>query len=356
MGATAVVAQSTISSTAGELPADNLPTWANEQIDAAVARYLAWKGKDQTVAFTFMTDVHSWLSSKPSKPNFANSRYHALFAQAAADRAACDFLVEGGDHDYDLNCKSDKEAFARMAVTESVYHDYAARPVLFCLGNHDHGPYLGRKTRPISSEQFGETFNALAEQHGFKLTFGSNKSWGYYDVPGKNFRAIFCNTSDESYYGLSQDQIAFVSNALSTLPKGWTSALFCHFCILTELGHWKGADEYTNRAEMPGTEAFKTMLEEYAMAHPAAFAGCFCGDSHFDGALEVRRVNWTTSQGYGGMSPRWLTWGTRMTRFDRAKTMLFELVAIKPSKKTFRLFRVGAGGEACDRTCYYGLD
>ena len=28
-------------------------------------------------------------------PDFSNSRFHVLFAQAAADRAGCDFLVDG---------------------------------------------------------------------------------------------------------------------------------------------------------------------------------------------------------------------------------------------------------------------
>ena len=216
-----------------------LPAWANRQIDEAVARYRAWKGTDEAVAFTFVTDLHSHLTAKAVPLDFSNTRYHVLFAQAAADRAGCDFLVDGGDHDYENGCRSDEEAFARMAVAESVYHDYTARPVLFCLGNHDHGPLLDRKTRPISSARFGDTFNGLAERHGFKVVFGENRSWGYFDVPGKRFRAVFCNTSDVAYYGLSQGQIDFVAKALSSMPPDWTAAVFGHFCVFSEIGHWK---------------------------------------------------------------------------------------------------------------------
>ena len=64
-----------------------LPAWANRQIDEAVARYRAWKGADETVAFTFMTDLHSHLTAKAVPLDFSNARYHVLFAQAAADRA-----------------------------------------------------------------------------------------------------------------------------------------------------------------------------------------------------------------------------------------------------------------------------
>ena len=39
--------------------------------------------------------------------------------------------------------------------------------------------------------------------------------------------------------------------------------------------------------------------------------------------------------------------------FNRTQEMLFELVAVKPAAGEFRLFRVGAGGAAFDRTCSY---
>ena len=41
--------------------AGGLPPWAEAKIDEAVTRFRAWKGKDEVVAFTFVTDVHSHL-------------------------------------------------------------------------------------------------------------------------------------------------------------------------------------------------------------------------------------------------------------------------------------------------------
>ena len=329
---------------------DGLPAWANAQIDAAVARYRAWKGRDETVAFTFVTDLHSRLASAPVRPDFSDPRFHVLFAQAAADRAGCDFLVDGGDHDYENGCASDAEAFARMAVAEGVYRDYVARPVLFCLGNHDRGPALGRAARPITSARFGEAFNGLAARHGFAVVFGENRSWGFYDVPGKRFRAIFCNTSDGASYGFSKSQLDFVAQALATLPPDGTAAVFGHFCVFTEIGHWK---KYQTGCEAKGRAAFMAILEDFARTRPNALAGYFCGDSHFDNEMELRGVNWTISQGYGGIDRANKPWGARTVARDRAREMLFELVAVKPAAGAFRLFRVGAGGAACDRVCSY---
>lgn len=330
--------------------ADGLPAWANAQIDEAVARYKAWKGADETVSLTLMTDVHSYLTVVPEKPLFSNSRYHTLFAYAAARRAGCDFMVDCGDHDYDNRKPSPEEALKRMAVTETLYRTFTEKPVLFAMGNHDHGPRTPGKTpaQTITSALFGDTFNAMAEKNGFKVVFGENRSWGYYDVPGKKFRAIFCNTSDEGYYGFSASQIAFVAQALERMPEGWTAALFGHFCVFAEIGHWKGGG-----AKIPRGDAFIALLQKFVKARPNALAGYFCGDSHYDNELEWRGVNWTVFQGYGGVSDQSLPWGARRLLFSRAKSMLFDIVAFKPAKGTFRIFRVGAGGAACDRTCLF---
>ena len=151
----------------GAVTKGELPPWAEAKIDEAVARFRAWKGKDEVVAFTFVTDVHSHLLEIAPKPDFSNSRYHVLFAQATADRAGCDFLVDGGDHDYDNGRPSPEDALKRMAVTKHVYEGYAAKPVLFCLGNHDHGSFPADKKspRPISSELFGDTSSVPMNRH-----------------------------------------------------------------------------------------------------------------------------------------------------------------------------------------------
>ena len=336
---------------ADESAAGNLPKWAVERINEAAARFTEWKGTDETVSFTFLTDVHSRLTEMAPVPDFSNSRYHTLFTFAAADRTECDFLVDGGDHDYDNGRPTPEEALKRMAVTESIYRDYAAKPVLFCLGNHDHGSYPpDRKSpRPISSQLFGDTFNGLAEKHGFKIVFGENRSWGYYDVPGKKFRAIFCNTSDDGYYGFSVSQLEFIRNALFSMPEDWVGAAFGHFCVFTEIGHWKGP----RPTEAKRRKEFMDLLQDFVEKRPNSFAGYFCGDSHFDNEMEWRGVNWTVFQGYGGVGRAAKPWGARTTSFSRSKDALFDIVAVKPAAGEFKIFRVGAGSPSCDRLCVY---
>jgi hypothetical protein len=351
LGAVAAALPAAKSIGADAAAAGALPPWAVAKINEAVARFKAWKGKDDVVSFIFVTDVHSRLTEISPTPVFSNSRYHVLFAQAAADQAGCDFLVDGGDHDYDNGRPSPEEALKRMAVTRHVYEGYKAKPVLFCLGNHDHGSYPADKKspRPISSQLFGDTFNGLAEKHGFKIVFGDNRSWGYYDVPGRKFRAIFCNTSDDGYYGFSVSQLDFIKNALHTMPADWTGAAFGHFCVFSEIGHWKGfgSTEAKRRAE------FMSILEGFVKERPNSFAGYFCGDSHFDNEMEWHGVNWTIFQGYGGVGRASKPWGARTVPFNRANDMLFDIVAVKPSAGEFKIFRVGAGGPACDRLCVY---
>jgi len=234
-----------------------------------------------------------------------------------------------------------------------VYEGYTAKPVLFCLGNHDHGSYPADKKspRPISSALFGDTFNGLAEKHGFKLAFGENKSWGFYDVPGKKFRAIFCNTSDDGYYGVSVSQLDFIKKALETMPEGWTAAAFGHYCVFSEIGHWKNPNMTLFSCKR--RKEFMDVLESFVKTRPNAFAGYFCGDSHFDNEMELRGVNWTIFQGYGGVGRANKPWGARTVSFSRAKDMLFDIVAVKPSVGEFKIFRVGAGGPSCDRLCVF---
>ena len=38
-----------------------------------------------------------------------------------------------------------------------------------------------------------------------------------------------------------------------------------------------------------------------------------------------------------------------VTPVDRTRTMLVDMVAIKPAKREMQIFRIGAGGPACDR-------
>lgn len=335
----------------------SIPSWADVRIEDAVSRYRWWRGDDLVVSFVFMTDVHSFMLERPVVPDYSDSRYHVLFAQEAADRLNCDFMVDGGDHDFENLVTSKDEALRRLGVSKSFYDGYRNRPNLFCMGNHDHGPEIGG-TRPVASSLFGDAFNGIAERNGFKICFGRDRSFGYYDIPGKQFRAVFVNTSDEGYEGFSVEQLRFVEKALISVPERWSIAVFGHICVMDEIGHWKRSQR--GQAGLARKAEFISVLERFVRLRPNDFVGYFCGDSHFDNAFELNGVNYTISQGFGGCDEIDVPWGAwRAPLFDRnvpgtfARETLFEIVGVKPEKHVFKMFRVGAGGAIYDRQCLY---
>ena len=46
------------------------------QIADAVGRYLAWKGDDECLAFTVVTDVHSYIGGISEPPNYRDPKMH----------------------------------------------------------------------------------------------------------------------------------------------------------------------------------------------------------------------------------------------------------------------------------------
>ena len=340
---------------------DQIPGWARKEIDAAVARYKAWKGADETVAFTVITDVHSRLQTLPKPIDWGDSLAHQILVQHAADAADCDFLADLGDHDFQIGFKNQVEMDVRLGTTVDIYKG-CKRPVLFALGNHDHG----RRSHYLSSERFGETLNGLMATHGHAFRAGANKSWGYYDIPAKKTRMFVLNSSDEGYYGYSRSQLQFVADNLK-LPEGWTAAACQHFCIQTKIGHWRSfASTHALREGIfiKMVEAFVAgkaggedgITWDFTKNRDTRFAGCFFGDSHYDNHLLENGVHYTITQGYGGIGDTDFPTNNgafKVPWFNRSGQMLFDLVAFKPSKRELKIFRIGAGGPARDRGYAY---
>jgi hypothetical protein len=348
-----------------------IPEWAKNEIATALNRYKAWKGDDMTVSFPIVTDIHSRLYDFPENFSFSDSKMHTLLAQKAAEEANADFVADVGDIDLDIgvpitkdwppkfrNC-TPTELMHRVAVQQALYAE-CKLPVLFAVGNHDHS--AGR----FSSAEFGSAFNvAVNNDKGFKLNLCPTGDYGFYDMPAKKTRAIFLNTSDEGYYGYSIAQLNFFVNALATIPEGWTAVVLQHFCIQTVIGHWVSfPDTKAKRQEI----AIKIMEDFVAAKQGEAegikwnfaidgkrwFAGCLCGDSHFDNYLKSNGVDYTISQGYGGIRDADMIPGAYKTApFARDKQMLVDFVAIKPAKHEVKLFRIGMGGAERDRGYSY---
>lgn len=354
--------------------AETLPDWAEREIAAAAARYEGWKGTNETVAFVCITDIHGRKLGLADPNDFSDPRLHIRLASACAERIGAALIADLGDHDFDWVCSTAKDALGREKAIDSRFADlkelYAealkSRPVLFCMGNHDHHftKRNGNWTVDVTSARFGEALNALSARAGHAMSFSPCKSWGYHDIPDRKTRVFFLNTHDAGYCGYSAAQLQFVADALASLGPGWQAAAVQHYCIYQPIGNWMSwkadgcgngkamirlLEDFVHRRKGEGGGA----KWDFTSVKDAFFAGLFCGDSHFDNQIEVNYVHYTVFQGYGGCPKSEQAYGSVITPFDRSRMMLFDIVAFKPATREARTFRVGAGGAARDRAYRY---
>ena len=351
----------------------NVPAHFKRQIDEAVARYRAWKGGDETVAFTFVTDVHSCIGGISDPPDYRDMKMHIPLMLHTADLCEADFVADLGDQDFETSSLSVANFEARVKSTQTLYSTCTERPVLFCAGNHDYGwPLDGSPERPLPSEKFAETFCKMSSRLGFKIAYGTNPSWGYYDIEGKKTRVFFLNSSDTGYYGFSKDQLEFFVRNVNGVADGWTILVLHHFTPLPgyENRKKKGKAPVEN-PKFPRQDTFAELLFGLAAGSSGGFgdvtwdfrglkgrdvrfAGCICGDAHVDQDGVAGDVPYAVSQGYGKLCweyPQTLR-DLRTVRyefFDCAEQVLFEIVALKPQTRELHIFRVGAGGAKRDR-------
>ena len=351
-----------------------LPDWAAGEIREGVARYRAWKGGDAAVAFPLVTDIHSHVGVTRPERNWNDPKSHVLFQRAVAREVGADFLANLGDIDLDVNILGSAPS---MDKVQAVIDDYVGlyaheeRPVLFAMGNHDHAK--GR----FASKQFGDAFNrgVNGEKAGL-LHLSEDGTWGYLDLADKKFRAIFLNTSDEGYLGFSARQMQALSDALSSVGEGWHVAVLQHANIPGFIASWRRfiADGNFKRSgiEMQMIEDFANRRGDLVQGfhNPpirgefdgvkwdfeksrANLVGVFQGHLHAESYLKYAKVNYVIRPGYGTIpfDCRCGEWrdpkhdaATGRAVFVQSKSMMIDLVAVKPEKRQVHVFRIGFGG------------
>ena len=152
----------------------------------------------------------------------------------------------------------------------------------------------------------------------------------------------------------------FLSDGLK-VPAGTCAVVMSHRCLHPSIGKWK--------QDRPGTikngNLCLAILADYVAASKgeegnvrwdftgnkgASLAGCISGDSHFNNQALTNGVNFVITQGYGTVSAKDLPDGVGyVTPVDRTRTMLVDMVAVKPARREMKLFRIGAGGPSSDR-------
>lgn len=359
----AIMAQSTPAPPSTAIPDFAVPAWVDQQISEAKARFDAWRGDDELVVFPLVTDIHAARPLFSNPPDFRDTKYHVLFAQRAALAFNADFFAELGDigFDRDLKWQPSKKADAelRLESQRNLFKDFPL-PVLFCMGNHDNGSAYGGfySELRLTEQEYGAMFNGMIKKKGVPLVTGPGEDYGYYDVPGKNCRVFFLNSSDGN--GFSLTQVQFLADNLR-LPPGTCAVVLQHRCLHPSIGKWRGsrpgcfkngelaikilaAFRAGEKGEAEGVEW------DFTGNRDCSLAASISGDSHFNNQALYHGIHFIITQGYGTVSAKNLPDNVDyVTPVDRSKTMLVDMVAIKPAKREMMIFRIGAGGPERDR-------
>ena len=381
------------------------PDWVAKPILEGVARYRAWKGDDETVAFPIMTDCHSksWGFSNISLSNYDNLKYatveslnldfkgpenwrdaklHVLMMRKLAHLAGADFIADLGDHDFQFFAFKEpipiELARAAMLPYRKLY-ETETLPTFFARGNHDHS------SNRIPDEEYGEKFNrSLNAKKNLNWKLSADGTFGYFDIPEKKFRAVFLNSSRKYVNGLDAEELQFMADAFASAPEGWTVIEMEHIPVHTML-HWHRSlaaeqdrnmrvahaimDAYANRRghfwqgwgrserdtwTLPGGQGKVRWYFENVKSH---FGGAFFGHEHVEDFINYGNVPLVTRPGLGTVPRDCIAGEMRDPKnggYLPKDTILLDLVAIKPTKRQVHVFRCGLGGLASDLEYTYG--
>jgi len=362
----------------GQPDAASVPAWLAGKTDAALTRFAAWKGTDETVVFTLTADLHDWKPDRAAGDGPGRfHKEHIPYAVYVGDRFRAEFAADLGDLGGDQVAEgkrlrpATREEMLRRWRTQFDLYDAARRPVFHCMGNHDFS-CAGADGRPTLLEPrvFGEFFAPLV--HGAAVVWGEGCHYGYWDVPGKDLRVIFLNDfewGDE--YGFRREQLDFLAKALA-VPPGRTVVALMHAALPVAFGCWLHGGEMDFRDSYNGANASRGVREGLRMfedfvAHgkgacggvswdftglkDSRLAGLVSGHSHYDNAFTRFDVRHVVRQGHGWIGTKTELPhenGARHHEFPRAKDTCVDVVAVKPKTGALAIFRVGAGDAEAD--------
>ena len=297
------------------------------------SRFTAFERTDRMVTFPVLSDLHTILEDiDTSEPGLRNT-LNAIEAVHQADAIFnFDFFADLGDIGLELPQNEGEENRKRLLKTYSDAHHCVGKPSIVCMGNHDydHGK--------LTASDFGDIMNRPNLERGHILHFGENSSYGYYDMVSKGVRIFFLNTSNGNPYMLDEVQLDFLEKNL-LVPEDWCAVVLMHACP-----HVNGHCVRVPYKVPPSFVRFGKIVSQ------ATCAVCvFCGDSHFDNEFSFGRAPGFLTQGYGGATGNYLPPGGRLMRFDSARTMLAELVVLRPELRRVDVLRIGANDAAADR-------
>lgn len=321
--------------------ATNNQKFVKPQVQEALKRYQEWKGDDETLVFPIITDVHTGERF---------SYKHIGFAATAGEMFKADFMANLGD--IGLN--------TYPATVDSVYAKFILDKTregmlkydgmwLYTPGNHDWDGGAGKwHTEQFLSDFFQKPWEAKA---GGNLHLTPGKTYGYYDIPAKNFRIVFLNsessrTKGDYYYSYGDEQLEWLAGVLDQTPADVNVVLLSHW-MPHPLGIWNTVS--MNPVKKEDSSKIMNLLASYQ--GKGNLVGLFTGDTHVNFHRVADGVNYFVSQGYGWISPDVMVPGQMHAFFDYKESLCIDVVAVKPAKREVHTFRIGAGGADYD-TCF----
>ena len=193
------------------------------QIEEAYARFAEWKGEDEVLCYPILTDIHT-------AGRF--SYKHIGYAAKAAPLFGFDFMALLGDIGLNSYPATLDSVYAASVVRNTLEQMNKYDGIwLYAPGNHDWDAGKG-KDRYFTEEEVSATFQKpWQEKAGDAYQLVPGKTWGWYDVPGKDIRIILLNstgtrTLGDSYYffdELQQEQLSLLRNAGTEMRAGTRS-------------------------------------------------------------------------------------------------------------------------------------
>jgi len=314
------------------------PDFVEKQGIETSERFLQWRGADKVLVFPIITDLHA---------HDRQSYKHIGYIADLDKYFRYDFMVNLGDIGLNVGEAQTSSEFADEIIRNTAAQ-MAKYPGVFLYtpGNHDwDAGELAQNTPQYLSSIFQRPSKKFA---GDNLHLISNKCYGYYDVPDKNARIIFLDSSVATRtvrgfsYRYDDDQMKWLRNLLEQTSENMNIVLLSHYMPHPQ-GRWNNVPEPVT---LESNNRMMALLSEYQAKR--RIVGLFTGDSHVNLLEEKDGVHYFITQGLGAVSPQDMMEGQRHADFDWQESLCCDVVAIKVEKNEVRTFRIGAGGADFD--------
>ena len=313
------------------------------QIEEAYARFAEWKGEDEVLCYPILTDIHT-------AGRF--SYKHIGYAAKAAPLFGFDFMALLGDIGLNSYPATLDSVYAASVVRNTLEQMNQYDGIwLYAPGNHDWDAGKGKENYFTEEEVSANFQKPWQEKAGDAYQLVPGKTWGWYDVPGKDIRIILLNstgtrTLGDSYYLFDEPQQEWLKGLLADTPKDKTVLVMAHY-MPHPMGRWNMVSSVNQTHTLENNIRLMAVLSDF-VHDGGTLAGMLCGDSHANCHVDYNDVDYYITQGYGWVSPDLMIEGTTHAFFDYRQMMCVDVIAVKPGKREVHTFRIGAGGADYD--------